>query len=294
MASGDVTAPVNYLKRLPLYEREKPFQLFIPLSADAPDQRTTNLEFEPQLCSFHDIRSEAQSCSLDRQGVRVLRHPTSLDLEAFRDRAQVESRYFDEVRHILRSVEGGYDKAFIFDWRLRDSTIPTPSNNELDMNDLTTWLRPSPTVHVDQSTQAVVHRIRLHLPEEAASLFKGRVRIVNVWRPIEHAVEDYPLAFCDPCSVPDRDLVECDHIRRKFKGATLYAHFNEAHRWNYLGNHSPDEVLLLKMFDSDASVPAKRLPHASFRHPTATAQSRPRRSIEVRAMLFNFPGQRAV
>lgn len=34
--------------------------------------------------------------------------------------------------------------------QLRDSTSPTPSNNELDMNDLTTWLRPSPTVHVGE------------------------------------------------------------------------------------------------------------------------------------------------
>jgi hypothetical protein len=128
MACGDVTAPVNYLKRLPLYQKEKPFQLFIPLSDDAPDQRTNNLEFEPRQCNFHDIRNEAQAWSLDREGVQVLQHPTALDLAAFRDRAQVESRYFDEVRQILRNVEGGYDKAFIFDWRVRPHPLPTPAS----------------------------------------------------------------------------------------------------------------------------------------------------------------------
>ena len=83
----------------------------------------------------------------------------------------------------------------------------------------------------------------------------------SVWRPLEHAVEDYPLAFCDPGSVPEADLVECDHVRRKFKGANFYAYHNDEHKWCYVGNHEPDEVLLLKMFDSDSSVRAKSESH---------------------------------
>ena len=57
--------------------------------------------------------------------------------------------------------------------------------------------------------------------------------------------------------MPESDLVECDHVRRKFKGANLYAHHREEHKWCYVGNHKPDEVLLLKMFDSDSSVAAR-------------------------------------
>jgi hypothetical protein len=79
----------------------------------------------------------------------------------------------------------------------------------------------------------------------------------SVWRPIENIVEDYPLAFCDANSVSDEDLVECDHVRRKFKGANFYAHFNPGHKWYYLGEQRPEEVLLLKMFDSDSSGKAK-------------------------------------
>jgi hypothetical protein len=78
----------------------------------------------------------------------------------------------------------------------------------------------------------------------------------SVWRPIENPVQDYPLAVCDPSSVPDDDLVECDHVRRKFKGATMYAYYNEAHKWYYLGQQRPDEILLLKIFDSDSNVKA--------------------------------------
>ena len=139
------------------------------------------------------------------------------------------------------------------------------------MNDLTTWLRPSPNVHIgeprvqspteaptdniaDQSPRAVLHRVLLHLPEQAMFLLQGRVRVINVWRPIEHPVEDYPLAVCDPSSVLADDLIECDHVRRKFKGANMYSHFSPGQKWYYMGEQRPEEALLIKMFDSDASA----------------------------------------
>lgn len=109
----------------------------------------------------------------------------------------------------------------------------------------------------DQSPRAVVHRVLLHLPDKAAQLLQGRVRVINIWRPIDNVVEDYPLAFCDPSSVPPRDLVECDHVRRRFKSANMYMHFNPDHKWHYLGQQRPEEVLFLKMFDSDPTVKAQ-------------------------------------
>lgn len=119
MACGTVNSQVNYLKKLPLYQREKPFQLFVPIDPDAPDQRATNLEFESNERTFHDIRDRIHDCSLDTHGFQLLDHPTKLDLPSFQDRATVESRYFPEVEQILKNIEGGYDRIFIFDWRVR-------------------------------------------------------------------------------------------------------------------------------------------------------------------------------
>lgn len=56
--------------------------------------------------------------------------------------------------------------------------------------------------------------------------------------------------------MPQQDLVECDHVRRRFKGTAFYAYFNPDHKWYYLGNQTPDEVMFLKIFDSDPSVKA--------------------------------------
>ncbi|KAF9882504.1 hypothetical protein CkaCkLH20_00540 [Colletotrichum karsti] len=89
----------------------------------------------------------------------------------------------------------------------------------------------------------------------------GNVEEATVWRPIEDPVQDYPLACCDSTSVLDEDLIECDHVRRKFKGSTLYAHHREGHKWYYLGEQRPEEALLIKMFDSDSGTKAQRETH---------------------------------
>ena len=121
MASGTVVGQVNYLKKLPLYQKEKPFQLFVPIDPDDPDQRATNLEFEPRECTFHDINDASHDLSLDKHGIQIVRCPTKVDLPSFRDRGIVESIYFDEVEHILKNIEGGYDRVLIFDWRVRNT-----------------------------------------------------------------------------------------------------------------------------------------------------------------------------
>jgi hypothetical protein len=52
--------------------------------------------------------------------------------------------------------------------------------------------------------------------------------------------------------------MECDHVRRRFKGSNLYANYDAGHKWYYLGEQRPEEALLIKMFDSDSSAKAKR------------------------------------
>lgn len=118
MSSGTVTAEVLYLKKLPLYTKEKPFQLFVPVAADAVDKRSDNLEFEAKEQTFVDIRGREDDFALDTHGFQTGLYPTRLDSDMFGDRETVETRYFDEVREILKNVEGGYDEVFLFDWRV--------------------------------------------------------------------------------------------------------------------------------------------------------------------------------
>ncbi len=113
---GTVTAEINYLKRLPLYQREKPFQLFFPVDPDAPDQRSTNVEFEARPQTFVDIRKDLGKFTLDEHGFAIRTWPSSF--ASFEDRTMVESLYFAEVLEVLKTIEGGYDRVFFFDWRV--------------------------------------------------------------------------------------------------------------------------------------------------------------------------------
>jgi len=118
MACGTVTGEISYLKRLEIYQTEKPFQLFIPVDENAPDPRSSNLEFETKKQTFVDIRENLDDFSLDSHGFEVGMHPTALTLADFHNRDTVESLYFDEVKEILTTVESGYDEVFIFDYRV--------------------------------------------------------------------------------------------------------------------------------------------------------------------------------
>jgi len=119
--------------------------------------------------------------------------------------------------------------------------------------------------------------------------------------------------------MPQQDLVECDHVRKRFKGTAYYSYYNPDHKWYYLGEQKPDEVTFLKIFDSDSKGGAKSIfshlfssyytydyqlvskssstdtsiligcPHTSFKHPNSPAHCPPRESIEVRALVFNYP-----
>ena len=81
-------------------------------------------------------------------------------------------------------------------------------------------------------------------------------QLASAWRPLVHPVEDWPLAVCDGTSIPSEDLIECDQVRRKFTGATLYGLNSQAHKWYYLHHQRSDEVLMLKMFDSSLDAKA--------------------------------------
>ena len=124
MACGTVKAELQYLKKLPLYKLEKPFQLFVPVDPDAADQRSTNIEFEACEQIFEDVRGRENEFSLASHGFQFAVQPTSLSVHDFSDRGIIESRYFEEVKETLRNIDGGYDQVFFFDFRVSLNSSP--------------------------------------------------------------------------------------------------------------------------------------------------------------------------
>ncbi|EEB97319.1 hypothetical protein MPER_03387, partial [Moniliophthora perniciosa FA553] len=110
-------------------------------------------------------------------------------------------------------------------------------------------------------------RVRRHLPEEEAKeRLQRRFQIINLWRPISHPAHDWPLALCDYSTVDrNKDLVPVALIYPDREGETYGVKFNPNHRWKYKKGMTPEEIVLIKCFDSiqDGSV-AVLTPHTAF------------------------------
>ena len=76
-------------------------------------------------------------------------------------------------------------------------------------------------------------------------------------------------------------------------GAGLDLHFNPAQRWNYIQHQRPDEVVLLKCFDSLQGSGGNALfgPHVALQdvkgEPAWDGPQLPRESIEVRLIVLH-------
>ena len=112
-----VKASIKYIRWQQLYEREKPFQIFVDIPPDAADQRYNNLVFENKEETFHNIRGQERKFSLNGHGF-TFRH-YDFDFDDFEDRASVESIYLPKVEKFIKAEIEDVDKVFFFDWRVR-------------------------------------------------------------------------------------------------------------------------------------------------------------------------------
>ncbi|PSN65426.1 hypothetical protein BS50DRAFT_636193 [Corynespora cassiicola Philippines] len=256
----------------------------------------------------HDLRGREGDFTTDNAGFAVYTSPAKEKL--FTDEAAVREGYYKEVEALLREKLPGIKKVVIFDHTIRRRIKDAPR-------------QPVQQVHVDQTPAAAEVRVRRHLPkEEADELVKGRYQIVNVWRPIENPASDHPLAVIDWRSTkpedfipvdllyPRRDSLDADDDDRgkeklpdptsytstegyEVRGETLGVAASEQHKFYYLRDMTPEEVMLLKCFDSrgeglEDGVPglALRTPHTAFADPKTPSDAPGRQSIEVRCLVF--------
>ncbi|PSS22369.1 hypothetical protein M430DRAFT_137540 [Amorphotheca resinae ATCC 22711] len=279
---------LQFIQWSDLYTTEKPFQIFIDLPPSAGDARRTNVVFEQREVILQDMRGSESSFSLDRHGFIARHHARIPGLES-PTTSFIETVYLPAVIELLKREVEGADRVVIFDWRVSRSAHARAEDESVDLKDLSDRLAPARSVHVDQAPLAAFRIVSRELPQEAEELLRGRFRIINVWRPLQHAVEDWPLAVCDGSTVDDNDLLETDIVRRDFRehvGANMFALHRERYRWYYLSRQQPDEVLIFKQFDTESGVKARFCPHSSFKWSRAHKGALPRESVEVRALVF--------
>jgi hypothetical protein len=217
--------------------------------------------------------------TLDQSGFEKITHASAI--KDFSDADAIRSAYYPESAALLKRLTGA-EKVVIFDHTLRDSAAG---------GRFQALREPARRVHNDQTFVSGPRRVRDHLPPDEAELrLKNRFAIINLWRPVGHAVDQFPLAMCDARTIAADDLVPGDLVYRDKVGETYAFTYSARHSWYYYPQLTPQEALLLKIYDSREDGTARLTAHTSFEDPTAPEDARPRRSIELRALVFYPPG----
>src|SRR6202012_1597142 len=189
-----VTAELNYLA--PTSGKPRTYAFDPPPG----EPKSTALPESHQVPIF-DARLIAGSLSLDREGFALVRHPTAV--RNFYDEKEIRNVYYPAAEAFLKATLRA-DRVFIFDHTVRKRVEGAADVRGAGPR------QPATRVHVDQTDLSGRNRVREHLPAEADELLKGRVQVINLWRPIRGPVVDTPLALCDAASVAAGDLVASD------------------------------------------------------------------------------------
>jgi hypothetical protein len=140
-------------------------------------------------------------------------------------------------------------------------------------------------VHNDYTEASGPRRVRDLMGEEAGTLLRHRLAVINVWKPIRGPVLESPLAFLDARSIVPGDFLPTD-LRYADRVGEIYSlTYNPEHRWYYYPLMRSDEALLLKCYDSDPR-PARFTAHSAIDDPRSPPDAPPRESVEVRTLAF--------
>ena len=266
-----VEAELNYLA--PMSERPR----YYAYEPEAGEPRS-NLEPEPHQVRIHTLRPIAGELGLDVQGFALKEQRSAV--QDFWDDEEVRRVYYPEAERFLMDVTGA-SRIFIFD-HLQRRRVPGQQDRSRSGP-----RQPATRVHVDHTARSGPQRVRDLMGDEAEELLKGRVQVINMWRPIRGPLRDTPLAVCDSRTVAPDDLVPSDLVYRDRTGETYSVRYNPAHRWFYVPEMRRDEALLLKIADTKTDISARFMPHTAFTDPTTAPDAFPRESIELRTLVFH-------
>ncbi|KAE8354972.1 hypothetical protein BDV28DRAFT_146568 [Aspergillus coremiiformis] len=126
--------------------------------------------------------------------------------------------------------------------------------------------------------------------------FVHHEKTVEILKQVRSPVD--PLAVADARSFPDEDLFEVvaraadlgDNqytTTAETQFPVLYGKYRPGHKWYYLSDMNPNEVLFIKCYDSqDDGTTARRCPHSAFVDPRTQDVADVRESIELRGLVF--------
>jgi hypothetical protein len=238
-------------------------------------ERRSNTKYDPHVMTIHNGRPHIDEFRLDREGFRFVRHDTKM--KSFFDEAEIERTYYPEMEALIKK-ESGAKRVIVF-----DHTIRLADENLREEKKLR---EPVLRAHNDYTEWSAPQRVRDIVPDEAAELLQRRFAVIQVWRPVHHAVETDPLGICDARTISFDDGVISERRYPGRVGQTYAMKYSPRHKWYWFPRMRPDEALVFMVYDSMKDGRARWTAHSAFADPTSPPNARPRESIEIRTLAF--------
>jgi hypothetical protein len=225
--------------------------------------------------AIHDGRPDRARFHLDEAGFELADHPTRM--RDFYDAEELTRVYYPEMQRLI-AERSGARRVHVFDHTLRTSDPQERAARKIR--------EPVQSVHNDYTHASGPQRVRDLLPDEAETLLKNRLAIIQVWRAINTPIERNPLAIVDARTLAPADLVPAERRFPDRVGEIYQFKYNPAHRWTWFPLMRRDEALVFKVYDSLTDGRARWGAHTSFEDPGTRPDAPPRESIEIRAFAF--------
>lgn len=274
MATGKkVLANFNYTKnverRTELYFYEDEAAKDIHEPGDDPHQMTVT-----------DGWYRADSFSVDKEGFSI--HQLNTDFNKWDDEDAVRGNFYPKVVEFLKKTTGA-KHVLVFDHTIRTKRNET---KKLTQETNTSQRAPVMLVHCDYTAESGPVRVRQLLKDEAEDLLSQRVAFFNVWKPIHQVVEERPLAMCDVTSSPSEDFFKLYLRYRDRVGENYVMQYSPKHKWWYFPRMTPEQVIILKTYESETDGRARFVGHSAFEDPESPSDAPFRESVEIRTMAF--------
>ncbi|PYI24698.1 hypothetical protein BO99DRAFT_448375 [Aspergillus violaceofuscus CBS 115571] len=248
---------------------------------NANDKRTVTV---------HDARGREHEFNLSRNGFCYTTH-RSVHIPIL-DPTILKSQIYPEIARLLQtSIHPPPTCVQVVSHTIRSSL--TDVNSEY-----TGTPGPARAAHLDHTPSGAKSYLYEKLPEEeAARLSRTRWAIINVWRPLKTITRD-PLAVCDGSTLQEGDLLpirmdysantrakkQTGKLRTTVGWEIAMLKYSERQRWYYLSEMGVEDVLLMKIYDSNITEPMVAV-HSSFEDP-GSQDTEARESIEFRCLVF--------
>ncbi|KAF4500402.1 GA4 desaturase [Fusarium agapanthi] len=296
-----------------------------PALPTSPIAGVTTLEdCTQQVVAVTDIRPSVSSFTLDGNGFQVVKHVSAVsslpyDHSSWTDPVVRSEVYDPEIIELAKSITGAKNVMILLassrnvPFKEPELAPPYPMPSKAKGFQKGEEEGPMRKPHKDWGPSGAWNTLRnwsQELVDEAADITKAgdeaaelpggrannyqgrRWALYITWCPLKPVKRD-PMAYVDYWTADEEDSVSFwrnpPGMHGTFESDVLLTKANTKHKWYWISDQTPDEVLLMKIMDTesekDGSDIARGVHHCSF-HLPGTDKEEVRESIETKFIAF--------